>query len=48
MSNCDKCKKTLLNREMSNKFLKDIGLTSGEQTVRIEVLLCDECEMTRL
>ena len=40
---CDKCKKTLLQRETSNKVLKDIGLQSGSQTIRVEKLLCDKC-----
>ena len=40
---CDKCKKTLLNNELSNVVLKDIGLESGKQTVRVEKRLCDHC-----
>ena len=41
--NCDKCDKMLLNRETSNKILKDIRLESGEVCVRVEKLLCDDC-----
>ena len=41
---CDKCKNMLLNRETSNVFLKDIGLESGGQIVRIKIHLCDKCE----
>jgi|TARA_R100000093_G_scaffold70867_3_gene45045 hypothetical protein len=33
----------LTQGETSNKILKDIGLESGGQCVRIEKLLCDEC-----
>lgn len=40
---CDNCKKMLLNREMSNKVLKDIGLESGGAVVRVEKILCDDC-----
>lgn len=40
---CNKCKNMLLNRETSNKVLKDVGLESGSQIVRIEVLVCDKC-----
>lgn len=41
--NCDKCDKMLEQRETSNKVLKDIGLESGGQVVRVEKLLCDIC-----
>lgn len=43
MVECDKCKIILLQRETSNIVLKDIGLESGGQVVRVEVLLCDKC-----
>jgi len=41
--NCDQCDKILEQRETSNKILKDIGLTSGGQTIRVEKLLCNKC-----
>lgn len=40
---CDKCKKMLTFGETSNKVLKDLGLESGGQVVRVEKLLCDDC-----
>jgi len=40
---CDKCHKMLLQRETSNKVMKDIGLESGGKTVRVEKVLCDKC-----
>ncbi len=41
--NCDKCDTMLENKETHNKVLKDIGLESGGQIVRIEKLLCNKC-----
>jgi hypothetical protein len=41
--NCDKCDKMLTRGETSNKVLKDVGLRSGGQTLRVEKLLCDVC-----
>ena len=43
MVECDKCKVMLIQRETTNKVLKDIGLESGGQVIRIEVLLCEKC-----